>query len=172
MRLPLYVMALLVAAAVASPAQTSASPQPFVSADCGFRVGLHAGWKVKPSASKKCAFTLTRDGAEGKVEFTVRKDTAEQGEVDLGFANQDGKWVLKGDDSVDAEVINAATWTGIEASLGGRPKEGSARGQDGAETRVLLFDHKNRIAEFIGSLDEASVYSFVEGFEFLSQPAS
>jgi hypothetical protein len=150
-------------------AQSQAAPQhPFVSKDCGFRVILPAGWKIKASGSNKCAFTvLVPDRPDGKIELTVRNDTVEHGEQDLGFKLEGGKWILKGEKSADAEAIDAPTWKGLVATI--TKKEPSGQGQ---ETRILLTSLKGRIAEIVGYPGEDTVTGFVDGFEFLSEPAS
>ena len=156
---------LLVATTISATAQSKR----FISKDCGFRVAVPNGWTMKATDPKQCTFSLVSPEADNKkVEFSIKKDTVEQGEKDLGFEIDEGKWVLKGDQNADAESIDSPSWKGLIATLG----QDESSSDSNHETRVLLTSLKGRIAEFIGHIGQDRLEGFVNGFEFLSEPAS
>lgn len=164
MKLSICLLILFILATISASAQSKR----FISKDCGFRVSVPNGWTMKATDSKQCIFSVViPDADNGKIEFTVKKDTVEQGEKDLGFEIDEGKWVVKGDQSSDAESIDSPSWKGLIATLA---KDESSESDH--ETRVLITSLKGRIAEFIGHIGQDRVEGFVNGFEFLSEPAS
>ncbi len=76
-------------------------------------------------------------------------------------------WILQGEDSVTAQRIEAVSWVGLQGSVGSRIYEkGFYRGL-GDQTRALLFDRKDRIAEVTSFSGDEVVPEFVKRFEFL-----
>lgn len=170
MRLFLLASILLAATTGSVAAQATAGPRQFVSKVCGFKATVPADWKIKPSASKKCVFTVVAPHrADGDLEVVVRKGTLEQGADDLGFSNEGGKWTLQGEDSVAAEQIESPTWTGLQGSVATRIYEKGFYAGLGDQSRALLFNRKNRIAEVTCYVGEKVVSEFVQGFEFLGE---
>lgn len=162
---------LLVAISMPVAAQSAAPPRQFVSKVCGFQAKLPAGWRVKASLSKKCAFTVIapRRPADEGIELLLRKGNLEQGSEDLGFTNSNGKWTLEGESIVEATSIESPAWVGVWGSgVATRIYKNGFYCCLGDQTRALLFDCKTRIAEITGySGDE--VQEFINGFEFLAQ---
>jgi hypothetical protein len=163
---------LLLVVAISMPvAAQSAPPRQFVSEVCGFRVKLPAGWRIKPSPSKKCTFTVIapRRQADEGIDLLIRKGNLEQGSEDLGFTNSDGKWTLQGESIVEATSIESPSWVGVCGSdVATRIYKNGFYCCLGDQTRALLFDRKTRIAEITGyKADE--VQEFMKGFEFLAQ---
>lgn len=162
---------LLVAAPVPVVAQSAPPPRQFVSKVCGFQAQLPAGWRIKPSVSKKCTFTVIaplRQADEG-IELLIRKGTLEQGSEDLGFTDSNGKWTLQGESIVEATSVESPNWVGVWGSdVATRIYKNGFYCCLGDQTRALLFDRRTRIAEITGySPDE--VQTFMNGFEFLTQ---
>jgi hypothetical protein len=160
----------LLPVAIAVPGAAQSTPPQFVSKACGFRARIPAGWKIKPSL-KKCRFAvIPPNRADGNIELVVRDGDMEQGSNDLGFANDGGKWTLQGEDSVEAVHIESLTWTGLQGSVATRIYQKGFYSGLGDQTRALLFDRKNRIAEVTCYVGEGPVAEFVKGFEFLDKP--
>jgi hypothetical protein len=158
---------LLVAIPMLGSAQ-STPPNPFISKACGFQAKLPADWKIRPSRSKKCGFTvIAPNRADGDIEVIVRQGTVDDNE--LGFTKENGKWILQGEGSAEAVQIESASWVGLQGSVASRIYEkGFYRGL-GDQTRALLFDRKHRIAEVSCFSGDKEVREFVKGFEFLSE---
>jgi hypothetical protein len=143
----------------------------FTSHICGFQTKLPAGWKIRPSRSKKCFFTVLDPGRaddEG-LDLIVRRGTLDQGANDLGFTKDSGKWMLQGEETVEAAQIESASWIGMQGTVGSRIYEKGHYSGFGDQTRALLFDRRQRIAEITCYSGEKRVAAFVKGFEFLSK---
>jgi hypothetical protein len=162
----LSVPSLLLAILMPVQAQVSGATRQFVSKACGFQVEFPADWKLRPSRSKRCAFTvMVPERADLDIELTVRHGTLDDNQ--LGFTKKDEKWILEGEDSATAEQIESASWVGLQGSVGSRIYEkGFYRGL-GDQTRALLFDRKDRIAEVTSFSGDEVVPAFVKRFEFL-----
>jgi hypothetical protein len=168
---PSSIAVLLLVTSIAVPGAAQSKPVQFVSEVCGFRVKLPAGWRIKPSPSKKCTFTVIaprRQTDEG-IDLLIRKGNLEQGSEDLGFTNSNGKWTLQGESVVEASSVESSSWVGIWGSdVATRIYKNGFYCCLGDQTRALLFDRKTRIAEITGySGDE--VHEFMNGFGFLAQ---
>jgi hypothetical protein len=163
----LAAVALFVAVLMPAEAQVAKSPRLFISRPCGFQVMLPADWKVRLSRSKKCVFIaiIVPYRADGDIEFVIRDGTVDDNQ--LGFAKEDGKWMVQGEGSAAAVQIASASWVGLEGSVGSRIYEGGFYRGFGDQTRVLLFDRKHRIAEITCFTGDKVVPQFVKGFEFL-----
>jgi len=167
MRLTLVALLLLLPVS-GSAAQAEANRGRFLSKACGFQAKLPADWKIRPSRSKKCGFTvIAPNRADGDIEVILRPGTLDDNE--LGFTKEDGKWILEGEGSAEAVQIESASWVGLQGSVASRIYEkGFYRGL-GDQTRALLFDRKHRIAEVSCFSGEQVVPEFVKGFEFLTE---
>jgi hypothetical protein len=165
------VAALIVVAIPAlSSSQVGTTPGQFVSAACGFRVQLPADWKIRPSRSKKCEFTvIAPHRADGDIELTVRNGTLEDGAEKLGFAKDNGKWILQGEGSAGAVQIESATWVGLQGSVATRVYEKGTYSGLGDQTRAVLFDREHRIAEITCYVGDKVIPEFVKSFEFLAE---
>lgn len=173
MKMKLGFVAILILAASSGPvaAQTAAVRGSFVSKACGFQVTIPAGWRIKPSPSKKCTFTLVvPERPDGDMQLVVRSGDFAQGSDDLGFTKDHEKWILQGEGHMEASEIGSAKWTGLEGSVDTRIYGKKGYVGLGNQTRALLFDRKNRIAEVTCYNGEEAVPEFVKGFEFLAQP--
>lgn len=162
---------LLLAIAMPALAQDAAAPHMFVSKVCGFQVKLPLGWKIRPSRSKKCAFTVIDPGraADDGLDVIVRDGTLDDGANDLGFTKNEGKWILQGEETVEAVEIKAGSWMGLQGTVGSRIYENGHYSGFGDQTRVLLFNRGQRIAEVTCFSGEKRVADFVKGFEFLGK---
>jgi hypothetical protein len=162
----LSVASLLLAILLPVRAQISGAARQFVSKACGFQVEFSADWKLRSSRSKRCAFTVTvPNRADLDIELIVRHGTLDDNQ--LGFTKENGNWILQGEDSVTAQQIEAVSWVGLQGSVGSRIYEkGFYRGL-GDQTRALLFDRKDRIAEVTSFSGDEVVPAFVKRFEFL-----
>ncbi len=143
----------------------------FTSQICGFQTKLPAGWKIRPSRSKKCVFAVLDPGRaddEG-LDLIVRRGNLDDGANDLGFTKNNGKWMLQGEDTVEAVQIESAIWSGIQGTVGSRIYEKGHYSGFGDQTRALLFDRRDRIAEITCFSGEKRVPEFVKGFEFLGK---
>jgi hypothetical protein len=157
-------VALLLVVSTLGGAQAANKLRVFVSRTCGFQVALPADWKVQPARSKKCSFTIVVPWAGGDIELVVRDGNLDDNQ--LGFTKENEIWILHGEGSAEAQHIQSASWTGLQGSVDIRiyRKEGGQARED--QTRAVLFDHKNRIAE-VTCFDDDPVAQFVKGFEFL-----
>lgn len=167
-----FVAVLILAASCWSVSgQTAAAREPFVSKACGFQVKIPAGWRIKASPSKKCAFALiVPQRPDGDMQLLERSGDFAQGSDDLGFTKDQGKWMLQGESYMESGETGSANWTGLEGSVdttiyGKRGYVGL-----GSQTRALLFNRKNRIAEVTCYNGDEAVPEFVRDFEFLTQP--
>jgi len=162
---------LLVAISMPVDAQSEPPPRRFVGQVCGFQAKLPAGWRIKASPSKKCAFTVLaplRPADEG-IELLIQKGDLEQGSEDLGFTHSNGKWTLQGESIVEATSVESPTWVGVWGSgVATRIYRNGFYCCLGDQTRALLFDRKRRIAEITG-YSEDEVQEFISGFAFLAQ---
>jgi len=171
MRTIILASLLLVSIPWPAVAQTTATPRQFTSKACGFQIKLPADWRIKPSLSKKCAFTvIAPHRADGDLDLLVQNGNLEQGSGDLGFTKEGERWTLQGEDSVEAVQIESPTWTGLQGTVATRIYENGFYRGLGDQTRALLFDRKNRIAEVTCYVGEKVVAEFVKGFEFLDKP--
>jgi hypothetical protein len=167
MRLALVALLFVLPASVRVAAQ-AASPGTFLSQACGFQVKIPANWRIKPSRSKKCAFSVSSPNwADGDLELVVRQGTLEANE--LGFTNEDGKWILQGEESVPAVQIESASWVGLHGLVATRVYEKGHYAGLGDQARAVLFDRKQRIAEVSCFSGNGVVPEFVKGFEFVSE---
>jgi hypothetical protein len=154
-----------------SAAQSVPPARQFVSKVCGFEAKLPAGWRIKASLSKKCAFTVIAPGrqADEGIELLIRKGNLKQGSEDLGFTSSNGKWTLQGESIVEATSVESPSWVGVWGSgVATRIYRNGFYCCLGDQTRGLLFDRKSRIAEITG-YSEDEVREFISGFEFLAQ---
>jgi hypothetical protein len=143
----------------------------FVSRACRFQVKIPAGWSIKPSPSKKCDFlVIVPERPDGDVQLLVRNGDLAQGSDDLGFTKDQGKWMLQGEGYSEAHEIDSPTWTGLQGSVDTRIYGKKGYLGLGNQTRALLFDRRNRIAEVTCYNGDEAVPEFVKGFEFLAQP--
>jgi hypothetical protein len=166
----LTIVALLLLLPVSGSAQQVAAEHgTFLSKACGFQVKLPVDWKIRPSRSKKCAFTvIAPNRADGDIEVIVRQGTLDDNE--LGFTKkEDGKWILEGEGSAEAVQIESASWVGLQGTVGSRIYEKGFYRGFGDQTRALLFDRKHRIAEVSCFSGEKVVPEVVKGFEFLTE---
>ena len=154
-----------------SAAQAISPARLYLSKACGFQVTIPAGWRIKPSPSKKCTFTLAvPERPDGDLQLLARSGNFAQGSDDLGFTKDQGKWMLQGESYQEAAEIGSANWTGLQGSVDTRIYGKKGYVGLGNQTRALLFDRKNRIAEVTCYNGEEAVPEFVKGFEFLAQP--
>jgi hypothetical protein len=162
----LSVPSLLLAILLPVQAQVSGANRQFVSRACGFQVEFPADWKLRPSRSKRCAFTvMVPTRADLDIELIVRHGTLDDNQ--LGFTKEDGKWILQGEGSAAAAQIESANWVGLQGSVGSRIYEKGFYRGFGDQTRALLFDRKDRIAEVTSFSGAEVVPAFVKRFEFL-----
>jgi hypothetical protein len=167
MRLALVALLLLLPVSGSVAAQAT-SPGRFLSQACGFQVKIPANWRIKPSRSKKCAFSVSAPTwADGDLELIVRHGTLEDNEV--GFTKEDKKWILQGEESVAAVQIESASWVGLQGSVATRVYENGHYAGLGDQARAVLFDRKHRIAKVTCFSGTGVVPEFVKGFEFLSE---
>ena len=165
-------LALLLLALVLGPAAAqSEPPRQFISRSCGFQAKIPTGWRIKPSASQKCAFTVVapQHHTDGNLELLVRSGDLEQGSDDLGFVNDDGKWTLQGEGSAQAVQVESQNWLGLQGSVDTRIYEKGSYCCIGLQTRVLLFDRKRRIAEVTTYSGDKTIPEFINGFEFIGE---
>lgn len=142
----------------------------FLSQACGFQVKIPANWKIKPSRSKKCVFSISAPSwADGDLELVVRHGTLGDGAHDLGFTEDNGKWTLEGEGSVAAEQIESANWVGLQGLVATRVYENGHYAGLGDQARAVLFDRKHWIAKVTCFSGHEVVPEFVKGFEFLSE---
>jgi hypothetical protein len=162
---------LLLLAPVPVAAQATSASGTFLSQACGFQAKIPANWRIKPSPSKKCVFSVTvPQRPDGDMQLLVRHGDFAQGSDDLGFAKDQGKWTLQGEGYSAADEIDSPTWTGLQGSVATRMYGKKGYVGLGDQTRALLFDRKDRIAEVACYNGEKAVPEFVKGFEFLAQP--
>jgi len=162
----LNVASLLLAILLPVQAQVSGATRQFVSKACGFQVEFPADWKLRSSRSKRCAFTvMVPNRADLDIELIVRHGTLDDNQ--LGFTKENGNWILQGEDSVTAQRIEAVSWVGWQGSVGSRIYEKGFYRGFGDQTRALLFDRKDRIAEVTSFSGDEVVPAFVKRFEFL-----
>lgn len=161
---------LLLAMAIPAAAQDVAAPHVFVSKACGFQVDVPADWKIRPSRSKKCVFTviLGNKPADEGLDLVVRDGSLEPDANDVGFAQDNGKWMLTGEETVEAVEIKSKSWVGLQGRVASRIYENGHYVGLGDQTRALLFDRGHRIAEVTCFSGEEEVPRLVKGFEFLS----
>jgi hypothetical protein len=159
---------LLIAIAISIEAQVPNQPRPFVSRACGFQVPLPADWIVRPSPSKKCVFTIIAPNrADGDIDLSIRNGALSDNQ--LGFSRENNAWILRGEGMSKAIHIQAATWIGLQGTVGSRIYEKGFYRGFGDQTRALLFDRKHRIAEVACFSGDKLVPELVKGFEFLDQ---
>jgi hypothetical protein len=161
---------LLLAMAIPAATQDVAAPHVFVSQACGFRVELPADWKIRSSRSKKCGFTviLGNKAADEGLDLVVRDGNLDPGANNIGFAKDTGKWMLTGEETVEAVGIESKSWVGLQGTVGSRIYEHGHYSGFGDQTRALLFDRGHRIAEVMCFSGEEAVPRLVKGFEFLT----
>ena len=122
-------------------------------------------------SSKQCTFKMiVPQHPDGDLQIVVRDGDMAQGSDDLGFSKEDGKWIVQGEGSSEATEIHSSTWTGLQGSVGTRIYGKEGYSGLGSQTRALLFDRKNRIAEITAYDGEETVPQLVKGFQFLAQP--
>jgi hypothetical protein len=143
----------------------------FLNKDCGFQVKIPSGWRIKPVPSKKCTFkVIVPQHPDGDLEILVRDGDIAQGSDDLGFSKEDEKWIVQGEGSSQATEIHSSSWTGLQGSVDTRIYSKAGYSGLGSQTRALLFDRKNRIAEVTAYDGEEFVPQFVKSFQFVTQP--
>ncbi|HUA13994.1 MAG TPA: hypothetical protein VMG31_01755 [Verrucomicrobiae bacterium] len=162
----LFVLLLVTSAGIAA-AQADTEPAPIENKACGFRIALPEHWKVTPSGHKSCVFTITSPApSDGKVQLSLRDGTPEDGEKDLGFSQENGRWMLHSVETVNAEGINSSTWSGLQGTVTTKAADNTPGSVPLQETRALLVSHNNRIAEITGEKENV-VEGLAERFDFL-----
>jgi hypothetical protein len=171
MKLAVFAFTCLMTITSSATAQSGAGPKAFESKECGFRATPPPDWKIKSVESKKCAFIITApNNPDQNLEVSVRKSSPDEGERELGFSIDNGKWMLHGDDVTAAEVVDSSSWTGLQGTVSIRNSKEKSKSTL-QQTRALLFDRKSRIAEVTGWNSEQQTMAFVDGFEFLPESA-
>jgi hypothetical protein len=89
---------------------------------------------------------------------------------DLGFTKEQGKWMLQGENAVEAVQIESANWLGLQGVVATRVYENGHYAGIGDQARAVLFDRKHKIAEVTCFSGDHVVSEFVRGFEFLVDP--
>jgi hypothetical protein len=171
MRLTLAALLLLLPVSGSVAAQATADHGTFLSKACGFQAKLPAGWRIKPSRSKKCVFTVIAPNRaeDEELELIVRDGTLGDGANDLGFTQDHGKWILQGEESVAAVQVESASWVGLQGMVATRVYENGHYSGLGDQARAVLFDRKHRVAELKCYTGDKVISHFVQGFEFLGE---
>jgi len=111
---------LLVAIPIPVAAQSPpATSRQFAAKTCRFQAKIPAGWRIKPSPSKKCVFSVVvPNRADLEVELIVRDGVLDDNQ--LGFTKEDGNWILQREDSAAAVQIESTNWVGLQGPVGSR----------------------------------------------------
>jgi len=107
---------------------------------------------------------------DGDMQLLVRNGNFAQGSDDLGFVKDQGKWMVQGESYMEAGEIDSSTWKGLQGTVDTRIYDKKGYVGLGSQTRALLFDRKDRIAEITCYNGDEAVPELVKGFEFLPQP--
>jgi hypothetical protein len=144
----------------------------YVNSACGFSIMLAEGQRIRlaraPEKRPPCSFNVLRDLES--IWLSVHHGAFEEAAKDMRFFRDGDGWIIEGEGSAPAEKIETASWTGLVGSVAIRQYNENGYAGIGEETRALLFDRGDRVAEVLANYDSPDLRNSVHSFEFLPVP--